>query len=80
MMTMNLNWFTRKGIIYWPASIIGWIIFITAISYIIYLFVDIDSRSHSASDTLINWVFNSLIVAVGYSIIGFFSEKKGRGH
>jgi hypothetical protein len=77
MNPINFNWFTRKGIIiYWPASIVGWIIFILAAAYAIYLFIDIDSRSHSGSDTLINWVFNCLIVGVVYSVIGFLTEKK----
>jgi hypothetical protein len=78
MIPMNFNWFTRKGIIYWPASIVGWVIFILAVAYAVYLFVDIDSRSHSGSDTLINWVFNCLIIGVVYSVIGFFTEKNKR--
>ena len=72
---MKLNWFTRKGIFFFPASIIGWLIALTTAAYAIYLFIDIDSRSHSVSDTLINWVFNLLIIGVAYSIIGFFTEK-----
>ena len=51
---MKLNWFTRKGIIYWPVSAIGWIILVLTIAYSVYTFIDIDSRSHSNSDTLIN--------------------------
>ena len=73
---MNFNWFTRKGIVYWPASTLGWLILLTGGVYTIYLFVDIDSRSHSVSDTLISWGFNCLIVGVIYSLIGFFTEKK----
>jgi len=73
---MNFNWFVRKGILYWPASIFGWIIFLLAVACAVYLFIDIDSRSHSVSDTLINWVFNCLIVGVVYSLIGFLTEKK----
>lgn len=73
---MKLNWFIRKGIFFLPYSIVGWLIFILAVVYAVYLFIDIDSRSHSASDTLINWVFNCLMVGLGYSLIGFFTEKK----
>ena len=72
---MNFNWFVRKGILYWPASIFGWIIFILAAAYAVYLFIDIDSRSHSVSDTMINWMFNLLIIGVVYSTVGFFTEK-----
>jgi hypothetical protein len=73
---MKLHWFVRKGILYWPASIVGWLVLMAAIVYAVYLFIDIDSRSHSASDTLINWVFNCFILAVGYSLIGFLAEKR----
>lgn len=72
---MELNWFIRKRIFFLPHSVVGWVIFMAAIAYAIYLFIDIDSRSHSASDTLINWVFNCLIVGVGYSLIGFLRRK-----
>ncbi len=73
---MKLNWFTRKGIIYRPASIVGWVILIMAGAYAIFTFIDIDSRSHSVSDTLINFVFNLLLIGVIYSIIGYFTEVR----
>jgi len=73
---MKLNWFTRKGILFLPASIVGWLIAVATAAYAIYLFIDIDSRSHSVSDTMINWVFNLLIIGVVYSIIGFLTEKR----
>ena len=75
---MKFNWFIRKGILFFPYSIMGWLIFITAAAYAVYLFIDIDSRSHSVSDTLINWVFNCLILAVAYSIVGY-RKKEGPG-
>jgi len=73
---MNIKWFVRKGILFFPRSIVGWIVAIAAAGYCVYLFIDIDSRSHSASDTLINFVFNALLVAVVYSIIAFFTSKE----
>ena len=73
---MNLKWFVRKGILFFPASLTGWLISIASIAFCVYLFIDIDSRSHSVSDTLINFVFNALLVAVAYSIIGFFTSKE----
>ena len=33
-------------------------ILIAAIVYAVYMFIDIDSRSHSVSDTLMNFFFN----------------------
>jgi len=74
---MKLNWFTRKGIIFWPASIIGWIILFLAAAYAVYTFIDIDGRSHSVSDTMINFVFNLLLIGLVYSIIGYFTEMRG---
>lgn len=53
----------------------GWIIFGVAAVYAVYLFIDIDGRSHSVSDTLINWVFNCMIVWVIYSLVGYLTGK-----
>jgi glucan phosphoethanolaminetransferase (alkaline phosphatase superfamily) len=73
---MKLNWFTRKGIIYLPVSVIGWVIFVIAFAYAVFTFVDIDKRSHSVSDTLINFVFNLLLIGLVYTLIACFTEKK----
>lgn len=73
---MKLNWFTRKGIIYLPAAVAGWVILVIAFAYAVYTFIDIDSRSHSVSDTLINFVFNLLIIGLGYTVVAYFTEKK----
>jgi hypothetical protein len=71
-----MNWFKRKGIFFQPASAIGWLILILAVVYATYLFIDIDSHSHSVSDTLINFVFNLLIIGIIYSAIGFLTSKR----
>jgi len=73
---MKLNWFTRKGVIYWPASAIGWVILVIAVAYAVYTFIDIDSRSHSGSDTMINFVFNLLLIGLIYTIIAYFTEAR----
>jgi hypothetical protein len=73
---MNIKWFIRKGIFFFPDSLIGWLIVIAAFGYCVYLFIDIDSRSHSVSDTLMNFVFNALLVSVAYSIIAFFTSRE----
>lgn len=72
---MNFPWFKQIGIFFLPRSFAGWIIFLAAIVYAVYLFIDIDSRSHSASDTLINFVFNLIGITVIYSLIGFFTSR-----
>lgn len=74
---MKINWFVRKGILFFPSSLVGWIISIAAIGVCVYLFIDIDSSSHSVSDTLINFVFNALLVAVVYNIVAFFTSREG---
>lgn len=73
---MKLNWFTRKGIFYLPAAVAGWLILGLAFAYAVYTFIDIDKRSHSVSDTLINFVFNLLIIGLFYTVIAYFTEKK----
>jgi hypothetical protein len=71
---MKLNWFTRKGIIYRPVSIVGWLILAIALAYAVYTFITIDSNSHSVSDTMINFVFNLLLIGLIYTVIGYFTE------
>lgn len=73
---MNASWFKRVGIFYVPVSFIGWIILFAALVVAVYRFLDIDSRSHSASDTLINFFFNLLILGAVYSLVGFLTSRK----
>lgn len=73
---MNLAWFKRIGVFFIPISIIGWFVCLSGIIYSVYVFIDIDSRSHSVSDTLMNFVFNLLIIAAAYSFIAYFTSKK----
>ena len=75
---MNLQWFKRIGIFYIPKSIMGWIMLSGGIKYAIYIFIDIDSRSHSVSDTLINFVFNLLIIGAVYSLIGYLTSRSDK--
>jgi len=73
---MKLNWFTRKGIFYLPVTLIGWLILAIAAAYSVYTFIDIDGRSHSVSDTMINFVFNLLLIGLVYTVIGYFTEVR----
>ena len=72
---MKLPWFRQIGIFFLPATFIGWIILIAGLAYAVYIFIDIDSRSHSVSDTLIKFVFNLLIIGAVYSLIAFFTSR-----
>jgi len=72
---MKFPWFRRIGIFFIPKSIIGWIILLCGLSYAVYIFIDIDSRSHSASDTLMNFAFNLVIIGAAYSLIAVFTSR-----
>jgi hypothetical protein len=70
---MKKPWFKQVGLFMVPASFFGWLILLSAVAYMIWAFMDIDKNSHSVSDTLINWVFRGLIVAVIYTGIAGLS-------
>ncbi|HKB85394.1 MAG TPA: hypothetical protein VKD08_04440 [Ignavibacteriaceae bacterium] len=72
---MNKNWFVRKGMLFFPASAIGWILAAVSFVYCIYIFLAIDSRSHSASDTLRPFILNVLMVFILYSLIALFTSR-----
>jgi len=72
---MKLPWFKRNGIFFIPTAIPGWIILLAGFVFAIYSFIDIDSRSHSASDTLINFVFMLLIIGAVYSLIAYVTSR-----
>jgi hypothetical protein len=75
---MNFPWFKRIGIFYIPASIAGWIILIAALVFAVFSFMDIDGRSHSVSDTLMNFVFMLLIIGSVYSLIAYLTSRVPR--
>ena len=76
---MKLPWFRRHGLFFVPTSVMGWAILVAAVAYAVYVFVDIDRRSHSVSDTLINFVFNLLLIGLVYSLIAYFTSGKEVG-
>jgi len=73
---MNLPWFKRIGIFFIPTSFIGWVIILAGIIYAVYVFIDIDSRSHSASDTLRPFFFYLLIIGLVYTFIAFLTSSR----
>jgi hypothetical protein len=72
---MNFPWFRRVGLFYIPKTTMGWIILLAGFAFAVYSFIDIDSRSHSGSDTLINFVFMLLIIGAVYTTIGYISDQ-----
>ncbi|PWK76003.1 hypothetical protein LX99_03737 [Mucilaginibacter oryzae] len=73
---MKLNWFTRKGIIYLPVSIIGWVILTLAVTYTAIGSVIIGKHSDSVGDMFINSIFNLLLNGLAYTVIAYFTERK----
>jgi len=77
---MNFPWFKRIGIFFIPTSFVGWLILAAGLAYAVYAFIDIDCRSHSVSDTLINFVFKLLIIGAIYSLIAFLTAGRQNKH
>jgi hypothetical protein len=75
---MNFPWFKRTGLLFIPASAAGWLLITAASAYAVYSFIDIDSRSHSVSDTLMNFVFRLLIIVAVYSFIAYLTSRTDR--
>jgi uncharacterized membrane protein len=75
---MKFPWFKRIGIFFIPAAVAGWIILLAGVAFAIYSFIDIDSRSHSNSDTLMNFVFMCLIIGSVYSLIAYITSRVTR--
>jgi hypothetical protein len=73
---MKPQWFKRKGIFFIPKSLIGWAIMLIGIIFAIYVFIDIDSRSHSASDTLRPFFIILLLIGVVYTLIAFLTSSE----
>lgn len=73
---MKLPWFRRFGIFFLPSTVMGGLILLGFVAYSVVVFLDIDRRSHSVSDTLINFVFNLGILAVLYSAVAFATSFK----
>ncbi len=72
---MRFPWFKRFGIVFVPKSIPGIVIVLAAMVFLVRAFIDIDGRSHSVSDTLMNFVFVLLIVTAVYTSIAYFTSK-----
>lgn len=71
---MKLPWFKRIGVFFLPTTVVGWIILIAGLAYAVYSFIDIDSRSHSASDTLRPFVINLLIIVAVYTLVAWLTS------
>jgi len=75
---MHLPWFKRIGIFFVPTSIIGWLILLAGFAYAVHVCIDLNSRSHSVSDFLINFVFSLLIIGAVYSLIAYLTSRTAK--
>ena len=48
---MKYIWFRKAGWIYGPISVVGWAIALVTILLCVQVFIAVDARSHSVSDT-----------------------------
>ena len=71
-MTQNY-WFkaNKKGIGWTPNGWQGWIVLVVYVIFLIHSFMQVDGRSHSVSDTLINYfprflIFTALLTIITY--------------
>ena len=65
---MGHVWFKKVGWIYQPVSIWGWLIALVTILLCVQVFVAVDARSHSVSDTFYGvfpYIIAYLVVAGG---------------
>jgi len=74
---MKLPWFKRNGIFFVPISFMGWVILLCGLAYEVYFGVDLNSRSHSVSDFLMNMVFMLLLLSAFYSFIAYITIRIG---
>jgi hypothetical protein len=68
-MNWRLPWFSRMGLSYIPHNAAGWAIAVVFLVVAIQRFIIIDSTSHSASDTLLNWAWQLLVLGLIYHTI-----------
>jgi hypothetical protein len=47
-----MTWFKPLGILFYPASVGGWLATLAAAAFCIHIFLFVDARAHSVADTL----------------------------
>ncbi len=49
---MPVRWFVPMGWMHRPVSLVGWLLTLAAPAFMAQVFITVDARSHSVSDTL----------------------------
>jgi hypothetical protein len=47
-----MRWFKPLGLLFYPCSVMGWLFTLAALAFCAHIFLFVDARSHSVTDTL----------------------------
>jgi hypothetical protein len=73
---MKQKWFKEAGLFYIPISPMGWVVTILAAIFCLHIFLFVDSRSGSVSDTLYGIFPYVVPTALAWYIIASRTSKK----
>jgi len=68
---MKLNRLNNRNSIFSAGIISKWLPVLLFLIFVIYDFINVDGKSHSVSDTLMNWMFHSFIAGCALILIVF---------
>ena len=66
----------KRGWLFLPAHWFAWTLLLICCGLSLFVFVSVDSRSHSASDTLKNWMAWNVVLLASYQLIGFLTRVR----
>lgn len=72
---MRHRWFASWGWVYWPVSWQGFGLVLAVLIFCVQVFIAVDRRSHSASDTLYG-IFPFVVPA--FMLLNWVASKTGR--
>ena len=64
--------FKKKGLFFIPRSVIAWVIFSISIAYLSYSLFELNNRSHSISDLLLNFLLQLVITWSIFTTVAIF--------
>ena len=76
MKHFKFPWFKKVPLFFIPVSFPGWIIFLLVMCSVLWVFIYIDNRSHSASDTLRNFLAFLFLIYLAYFLIGTLASGR----
>jgi len=74
---MKQAWFKEFGLVYFPVSLMGWLLTFLALAFCTHIFLFVDSRSHSLTDTLYG-VFPYIVpTLLGLYVVALRTSRSG---